>query len=224
MTDPTGPPPSGADWVAEVDDHLADGHDHIDIAQAAVDVDQATTDRTQATADRDQATTDRDQATTDRDQAITDRTQATRDRHEHREMDRVSRNDVATLARSVAELAASVAGLPDLILATAEKADRAQTEAAKSPSRCRVYWITIGVIALVFALAGTGAFVVHRQQAQNYTACQERNAAQDQSDAFLGKIDKAVQKSRPTSTLARNLGNIITPVARKTVACHRPLP
>ncbi len=181
----------------------------------------------QATTDREQATTDRDQATTDRTQATTDREQATTDRNESRARGRTSRDDVAALAGSVTELAKSVAGLHTLIRLSLEKADLARAEAAANPSRKRVYMIAAGLAAFALALAGTGAFVVHEQQVQNYTACQERNMAQAQSDAFLGRLDVAVQKSRPTSTLARNLGNLLTSDVRvdpHTVACHRPMP
>ncbi len=219
MTDlPDAGPPTGAGWTDEVDEHLAEAREQD------AGVDRATTDRTQATTDRAQATTDRDQATTDRTRATADRTQADIDRTETRRSAAASRADVVSLGKSVADLAASVAELHDLILATMEKADRAQTEAAANPSRRRVYWIASALAALALVLAGTGALIIHEQQVQNYKACNERNAAQAQSDAFLGKLNEAVQRSRSGSLLARNLGVLLTPVARQPVTCHRPMP
>jgi len=215
MTDlPDAGPPSGADRAAEVDEHLADhGHD--------AGVDQATADREQATADREQATTDREQATTDREQATTDR-------DEHREMDKTSRDDVATLAKAVAELAVSVAGLHDLILHSLQKADQAVAEAAANPSRRRVNGMAAAIVVFALLIAGTGGYVIHQGQVRAYKACMERNVAQAQSDAYLTKINEAVQKSRSRSVLARNLaGLILRPDAsggRRTVDCQKLQP
>jgi len=200
--------------------------------QATTDRTQATTDRTQATTDRTQATSDRDQATADREQATTDRDQATSDRGRVRRQVQASNEDVAQLGRSVADLAQSVADLHDLILDTMSKAekanvaaDQASSVAARNPSRRTLGRVASAVLAVALVLAGTGAWVLHRQQAQAYRACMKRNAAQAETTAFLGRLDAAVKKSqREGSLLARNLGSLLTPPAGPVVTCRRPSP